>query len=489
MGAKYLVTGSVHGGAGRASVHLQLVDGKNGDRIWTREYDATRPGIPRIVRDAAKEIFSVARVPVTNAEAEDLDREQTDNAQAYSLYLRGRYEEASAVPRTMNAPVSVEAMQRAQALYAQVRAMDPNFAPARARLALTHIFSATTYDTTNARRDQARVEAETAMRLDPRLVEPHEALSQYWKLVGEPQRATEELEKTLRENPNNVAVMVGLGKRYVENGRWEEGLAQFERAMKLDPRNPEAAWRAATSLGRLRRNGEGVKVFDKLIEILPDDHEIKLIKGQSYLRWKGSTDELVAQLRTIPPDWDTRGMGTYARYTVSRVQRRYREGLAMLERSRSGLSYDGFVYQPTSLMRAELYHDLGDDRSARAQYDVARRTLEDSAAAHPNDASIRAALALAYAGLGQKRKALATAQGAMVPVTKNSRQATAFMGLAIETFGRVGERDRAFEMIELLLTMPSGREATLPFFRVWPGFDPLRNDPRFDQLIARFTVK
>jgi hypothetical protein len=44
-------------------------------------------------------------------------------------------------------------------------------------------------------------------------------------------------------------------------------------------------------------------------------------------------------------------------------------------------------------------------------------------------------------------------------------------------------------MIELLLTMPSGREATLPFFKVWPGFDPLRNDPRFNQLIARFTVK
>ena len=63
------------------------------------------------------------------------------------------------------------------------------------------------------------------------------------------------------------------------------------------------------------------------------------------------------------------------------------------------------------------------------------------------------------------------------------------MGLAIEVFAHVGEFDRAFEMIELLLSMPSGREITVPFLRVWPGFDPLRRDPRFAQLIERFSAK
>lgn len=489
MGARFVVTGSVRRTSGGTSVHLRLVEGRSGDLMWTRDYVANGVGTSHMVRDAVKEVLSVAEIPITNAEAADLDREQTDNSRAYDLYLQGRFSELSAVPRFMNSPVSVEGMRRAQALYSQVRALDPNFAPARARLALTHIFSATTYDTTNARRDQARIEAETALRLDPDLVAPHEALSGYWKLEGNGERATEELERALGEKPNDVELIVLLGKRYVEVGRWEEGIAQFERAMKLDPRNPVAAWRAATSYGRMRRNGEGMKAFERLIEILPDDHEMRLIKGQSYLRWKGSTDELSAQLRRIPPDWDLRGMVTYARYTVFRVERRYRDGLSMLDNSRSGLSWDGFVYQPTSLMRAELYHDLGDIRNARIQYEIAQRALEDSSRAHPNDKSIRAALGLAYAGLGKKSEALRVAQSAMVPATKDTRQATAFMGVAVETFGRVGEMDRAFQMIELLLTMPSGREATLPFFKVWPGFDSLRNDPRFDQLIARFTVK
>ena len=73
------------------------------------------------------------------------------------------------------------------------------------------------------------------------------------------------------------------------------------------------------------------------------------------------------------------------------------------------------------------------------------------------------------------------------PVSQNSMRATAYMGIAVETFARVNESDRAFQLIELLMSMPAGREMTVPFMRVWPGFDPLRKDPRFEQIVERFT--
>ena len=137
-------------------------------------------------------------------------------------------------------------------------------------------------------------------------------------------------------------------------------------------------------------------------------------------------------------------------------------------------------------------HGRGADRAALdAMSAAARALMADSAAAHPNDPSIHAALGLALAGLGLKRDAISEAERAMEiePVSKNSRAATAHMGIAVEIFARVGELDRAFETLELLLSMPSGREASIPFLRVWPGFDPLRSDPRFDQLLERFSVK
>jgi serine/threonine-protein kinase len=113
--------------------------------------------------------------------------------------------------------------------------------------------------------------------------------------------------------------------------------------------------------------------------------------------------------------------------------------------------------------------------------------MSASSAARPRDASIHAALGLAYAGLGRKREAIREADLAIELSRAPSRAATAMMGIGIETFGLTGELDRAFEMIELMLSMQSGREITLPFLRVWPGFDPLRNDPRFDELLRRFT--
>ena len=163
----------------------------------------------------------------------------------------------------------------------------------------------------------------------------------------------------------------------------------------------------------------------------------------------------------------------------------------MLARSPTRLSYDKQIYHPTALMRAELYEGLGDTRSARINYDSARAILVDSVAAHPANPSIHTALGLAYAGLGRKREALeqADAARALVPVSKNSVVSTAYMGISVEIFAHVGELDRAFETIELMMSMPAGREMSVAFLRVWPGFDKLRPDPRFTQILERYSPK
>jgi hypothetical protein len=66
--------------------------------------------------------------------------------------------------------------------------------------------------------------------------------------------------------------------------------------------------------------------------------------------------------------------------------------------------------------------------------------------------------------------------------------ATAVMGGAVEVFAEVGEIDAAFDLLELLFSMPAGREASVPLLRAWPGFDPLRSDPRFEELLTRFAA-
>ena len=491
MGSSSLVTGTVLRDGVSRRLELQLIDGKTGRRLWTRTYNASGALAMDVVRHAAGDILSSLRITLSNSERKQLSINPTNNARAYDLYLQGRFAELSGISRNVWVPLPLANIQRAQALYAQARALDPEFARTRAKLALSHMYSSSTYDTTKARLDQARLEAEIALRLDPSLSDAHDALSQYWSRYANQQKIVDEMEIALRRAPNNVDLLFALGLRLVGAGRWEEGTARLDRAMRLDPRNQAVAWQSAIIYGRLRLNGKAMPLFNRIIEISPDDYLARIIKGHSYLRWRGSTDTLAAEMRNVPPNWDEQGMATYARYTVFRVQHRYREGLAMLDHAPTSLSWDTQIYHPKSLMRAEMYVGLGDSIAARRNFGIARALLADSSAAHPNMPGIHSALGLAFAGLGRKQEAIAEAERAikLVPVSANSMLATAFMGLAIEIFAKVGERDRALQMIELLLSMPSGREITVPFLRAWPGFDPLRSDPRFDELIARFSSK
>jgi tetratricopeptide (TPR) repeat protein len=224
--------------------------------------------------------------------------------------------------------------------------------------------------------------------------------------------------------------------------------------------------------------------------LAPESHIIKLIKGQAYLRWKGTADTLAALMAHIPPEWDPAGMATYSRYTAFAVQRRSAEGLAMLKRTRSRLTNAGFVYQPTSLMRARLYDAAGDRASATSSYAAARALLRDSLEAHPNNPFIRLALGLADAGLGRRAEAVRQARRALelAPIARGSDVAQVVMGGAAEVFAGAGQVDASLELLELLFSMPAGREASVPLLRVWPGYDPLRRDPRFEQLLVRFAA-
>ena len=491
LGVRALLRGSVRLVGDQVRVETQLLDAGSGKPLRTARYERPASEVLQIQREATRETVEALRVRLSAAERAHLERPATSEARSYDAYLRGRAIELAGLPRDVFQPRPAENIRQAQSLYTQARDLDPGFAVARARLALMHTLSAVMYDTSEARREQARLEAEAALRLQPGLAEAHEALANYWERRGELDKSIQESRLAIQGFPNNADLRITLGARYAGAGRLEEAIAEFEEAMRLEPGSPNAAFLAAVYYLRLRRDEEAMRAMDRAIALAPDYHMVKVIKGHTWLRWKGVPDTLAAAMRGIPMEWDPDGMATWARYTALWPQRRHAEALAMLDESRSELSRDGFVYQPKSLMRARLYDGLGDQAQARASYTIARGLLRDSATTHPDDPSIGIALGLAYAGLGQRADAVREARRAMelAPVAKSTPAATAFMGGAVEVFGKAGEIDRAMELLELLFSMPAGREVTVAFLRVWPGFDPLRGDPRFEQLLERFPAR
>jgi tetratricopeptide (TPR) repeat protein len=387
--------------------------------------------------------------------------------------------------------MSPENIRVAQSLYWRARELDPAFAVARARLALTHMYSALHYDSAPSRREQARLEAETALRLQPRLPEAHEALMLYWAFDGKDTvRSLEELRLALEGSPDSANLHVTLGIAYRKLGRWDDAVRELDHAMRLEPRNPWPALEAAHTFSRLRRYGESIRAWDRVLALVPEDRIGQLIRGYVYLRWTGSADTLAAALGRMPVGWDQNGMGTWARFQVLRVQRRPADALAMLNSSRRPVSEDAVIYRPLVLHQAQTHQALGQRERARSAFEAARALLADSLAAHPDDPRMRISLGVVLVGLGRKEDAAREARRAMelVPLSRNSMSAPSYMGGAAEIFASMGEIDAALELLELLLAMPAGREVSVPLLRVEPAYDRLRSDPRFDQLLERFSA-
>jgi len=409
------------------------------------------------------------------------------DSEALEYFRRGRdYEQR---------PLSEVALRSARSLYERAVALDSGFALARARLAITNAALAGTYDRTPTLPARVRADADAALRTRPGLGEGHLALGHALAMSGKGDSALAEYRRAAAAM-TTAEPHVAIANELRARGRWEETIARLEHAARLDPRDVEVFRTLAVSQSRVRRYEDAARSWDRVIELAPDDHYAKLIRGHVYVRWVGSAESLAAALRQMPPEWDPEGIATWARFSVSRVQRRPADGLAALATSRHDISYDGLLHRPRSLMRAQAYEMLGDRVRAHAFFDSARMQISSSLRANPKSAPIHLALGLAYAGLGRRRDAIDAAHRAMalVPVSTDAYRGplmagTAAMGGAAEVLAQAGDHDGALALLERLFDLPAGREVSVALLRADPVWDPLRADPRFEGLLHRHAER
>ena len=374
-------------------VQAELIDVANGSRLWGGQYSRNIADVFALQEDLSSEISEKLRLRLTGEEKQRLTKRYTENAEAYQLYLKGRFYWNKG---------TAEGAKKSIEYYQQATEKDPGYALAYSALADAYnLLSAFAWLPPREAIPKAKAAALKALEIDDRLAEAHSALGydslsyDYdWPAAGR------HFERALALYPSSAN---GFGYSiYLSGlGRHDEALRVAKGALDLDPIPLMSNFRLARTLYMARRYDESIEQCRKILEMDPGFPLAHWQLGQAYLE---------------------KGM--------------YREALVDLEKYKT-LTHG----HPIALAY------LGNILARSGERSRALHVLEELKAVSKQEYGYALGFARIYAGLGDKEQAFAWLE-------------------------------KGYEE----------RSTPLYFLKVDPIWDPLRSDPRFNDLLLRIGL-
>jgi TolB-like protein/Flp pilus assembly protein TadD len=481
-----VLEGSVQKVADRAHINVQLIRADDDAHLWAQSYDRQLTDIFGVEAEVAKSIAQSLQATLSPQEKARVETKPTSNADAYVLYLRAR--DYQTRPDNL-----LQDFQTAINLYDQAIKLDPNFALAHARLSATISALYHFYEPTQTWKQKGHAEALESLRLQPNLGEGHLALGLYhYYMEGDYDGALREFSLAAEALPNDGDV--GLYTAAVERraGHLTQALAAYQHAEQLDPRNSITLYDSSQTYFGLRDWRKAAEGMDRVLALFPDSFNVKIQRAYIEFYWKGSTAPIKSALQSLPPNLDPDGIVTFARWDVRLMDR----DVDAAEKALANCQLDSMTSQtgvrlPKSYLQACVDLVRGDAAKAHSEFEAARPFVEKTVADSPQDGTRRAQLALLYAFLGRKEDALREGKRAMElkPITKDIIEGAVVEDFYALTCARLGLTDEAISRIERLLTTPfavdyADESITLNDLRQRWEWDPLRNDPRFQKILA-----
>jgi serine/threonine protein kinase/Tfp pilus assembly protein PilF len=483
LGIANVVEGSVQRSGNRVRINAKLVDARTDRQIWGETYDRDLADVFAIQSEIAKGIAESLQAKLTGGEKQTLSAKPTNNPEAYDAYLRGLAFEA-------RSGYSNDLLTKAIDSYEQAVHLDPDFALAWARLSRADALLYFRLDKTAARRDGAKSALENAQKLQPELHETLLALGyyQYWVLrdYGLAKTTFERVSKTL---PGSSEVPYALGLVSRREGHWDESVAYLEQALALDPRNAEILDDAAGTYALLRQFPTALGLYDRALDILPNDSDFIAVKAEIY-QAQGNLQEAAKLLMDVNPGTPSRPLFTIKTTQLS-LERNFGEAIRLEQARLTQFQFDSDIDKVGLQLALAIVQRLaGDAIGAKVTAEQARKALESFQEKRPDNPNILLMLSLANAAFGEKDTALKDAERAimLLPSSKDPVEGPPLEANLAIIHALTGENTRAISILTRLLQTPCAgylyfrTPITPALLRLDPIWDPLRADPAFQKL-------
>src|SRR2546423_204767 len=486
LGVATLLEGSVRRVGNRVRVNVQLINTENDQHLWAEDYDGELTDVFAIQTDLARKIASKLQAKLSPSEKAQFEHKPTENGEDYRAFVQ-----AHDLSCTFE---DFEKLKQGEQLFQRAIELDPNFALAIARYSQLESWIVHTFDPTPERREKARALAQRALQLQPDLPEAHLArgISHYYG-DNNYEAALKEFEIAQRGLPNEAEIYLYIGAIQRRQGKWAESTANLEKAVSLNPKDAWPLQNLTDNYVMLRNYEKANKAIDRALAL--DPMAMGPLEVKSKLAILENGDFSVAErafdaVKSVPMSKEQKLKLTGSRIDVFLLERKYQEALQLAE---SIAEADLASFTP-HLWSKYFYigfarKALHDEDGARAAFLKAKAAADDQLKRTPDSEESNIQLAKTLAFLGERDSAVAEAQRAseLISESKDAFGGPGGMVGGAEVYAILGEKDRAIEVLDGLLSRPSGM--TVQTLKVNPIWDALRNDPRFEDLLTKYSGK
>jgi len=463
-----VLEGSVRRDGDRVRITAQLVNAEDGFHVWSETYDRRMVGIFDLQDEITRSIVEELQLQLPGADTVRLVKAPTGSMDAYDLYLRARH--------VWNQRTQ-EGLERALEYFGDAIALDSTYALAWAGLSDTYsVMDSWGYMPASEAMPPARHAAERALALDASLAEAHAALGLAASREGDFDTALAEFQRAIEINPNYASAHQWYSSVLSFAGRRDEALAEARTAHGLDPLSAIISDNLADALDDALLWEEALAQNEKTLELDPA-FGLALVGQSNILADLGRFDEALAlalrarELNPSAPPIAIQVADVLA--AAGEYERALSEALPVLEAFPEVLQ----TYISGGLYLSYLYTDQFDEALA-----VQERAHELSAPPFFFLTDIGRAEVAAFRGDTETARRLLTRAEEGRAQSPASSLGLTWAGLV---YVKLGDYDRAFQFLERAFEENPGSLSGMKFDR---AYDPVRSDPRFDDLIVRMGL-
>ncbi|MBZ5629820.1 MAG: winged helix-turn-helix domain-containing protein [Acidobacteriia bacterium] len=274
LNVQYLLEGSVRRDSGKVRITAQLIRASDQTHLWAHEYDRELKDLLLLQGEIAQEVAEGIQLTLADnrkpAAAASPSALSPASYEAYDLYLKGRYFWNKRTP---------QGFQQAAECFQQAIAKDPKYSRAYAGLADTYALMSSYYlAPPNEVMPKARTAALKALQIDDGLAEAHTSLALIAEMYDwDWQTAEKEYRRAIQLNPNYATAHHWYAEFLAFQGRFDEALAESERARHLDPLSVIIAADRGAILYFSRQYDKAIEQFRAVLDMEPNFSRAHLI--------------------------------------------------------------------------------------------------------------------------------------------------------------------------------------------------------------------